>query len=289
MSDGPAGGAGGAGCAGSGFSCAVCGAANAAVCARCRLVGYCGVEHQRKDWKAHKSVCRPGEFGMVAAGAPALGWEQRALAAAAAEAPASLAAAAALPPYPEWDVRRGPPPAPVLAAWRELAGGGHSRAQNALGSYYAECARDDASAVVWFGKAAAQGLAAAQYNFASALADGKHGLQKDVREAFAIMAKSAAQGDARAACHLGMVLNMGADCTRDGEAAARFFAQAAAAGDAHGQFLLGFAYMSGQGVPADEQRARRLFELSAAAPPHAASGQARQLLQVLRSQQQRAR
>jgi hypothetical protein len=74
--------------AGSGFSCAVCGSADAAVCARCRLVGYCGTEHQRKDWKEHKRVCRAGEFGVV----PVLTWEQRMLAEAAAAAPASLAA-----------------------------------------------------------------------------------------------------------------------------------------------------------------------------------------------------
>jgi hypothetical protein len=66
-STGPAAGAG-AGApafAGSGFACAVCGSANAAVCARCRLVGYCGTEHQKKDWPAHKVVCRKGEFSVV--------------------------------------------------------------------------------------------------------------------------------------------------------------------------------------------------------------------------------
>ena len=31
---------------GTGFACAVCGKTDAAVCARCRLVGYCGAEHQ---------------------------------------------------------------------------------------------------------------------------------------------------------------------------------------------------------------------------------------------------
>ena len=68
--------------AGSGFACAVCGSSNAAVCARCRLVGYCGVEHQRKDWPTHKAVCRKGEFSVV----PVQSWEQRMLAEAAAAA-----------------------------------------------------------------------------------------------------------------------------------------------------------------------------------------------------------
>ena len=84
--------------AGSGFACAVCGSSNAAVCARCRLVGYCGAEHQRKDWPTHKAVCRKGVFDVV----PVLTWEQRMLAEAHAAAPASLAATAALSPIPEW-------------------------------------------------------------------------------------------------------------------------------------------------------------------------------------------
>ena len=61
----PDAGAGAPAFAGSGFACAVCGSSNAAVCARCRLVGYCGTEHQKKDWPAHKVVCRKGEFSVV--------------------------------------------------------------------------------------------------------------------------------------------------------------------------------------------------------------------------------
>ena len=51
------------------------------------------VESVREHWPAHKLVCKRGEFGLQ----PALAWEQRMLAAAAAAAPASLAATAALP------------------------------------------------------------------------------------------------------------------------------------------------------------------------------------------------
>ena len=93
-------GAGAPAFAGSGFDCAVCGSSNAAVCGRCRLVGYCGAAHQRKDWPAHKAVCRKGEFGVV----PVLSWEQRVLAEALAAAPASFAATAALPPIPFWNI-----------------------------------------------------------------------------------------------------------------------------------------------------------------------------------------
>ena len=88
--------------AGTGFVCAVCGKPDAAVCARCRLVGYCGADHQRKDWPAHKAVCRKGDFSVV----PVLSREQRMLAEAHEAAPASLAATAALPPMPVRYVNR---------------------------------------------------------------------------------------------------------------------------------------------------------------------------------------
>jgi hypothetical protein len=148
--------------AGSGFSCAVCGSSNAAVCARCRLVGYCNVVHQRKDWPAHKLVCRKGEFSIV----PFLSWEQRVLAEAAAAAPAALAAAAARPPMPWWDVHRnGAPTAEIVLSWRKAAVDGHADAQAYLGACFSTgfgATKDKKAAVEWYAKAAAQGHAVAQ-------------------------------------------------------------------------------------------------------------------------------
>lgn len=38
--------------------CAVCERVEGAMrCAKCRVVAYCGREHQKKDWKVHKRVC----------------------------------------------------------------------------------------------------------------------------------------------------------------------------------------------------------------------------------------
>jgi hypothetical protein len=38
-------------------TCKICGKAGR-LCTRCRLVAYCGLEHQRLDWKNHKPVCK---------------------------------------------------------------------------------------------------------------------------------------------------------------------------------------------------------------------------------------
>jgi hypothetical protein len=183
---------------GTGFACAVCGKADAAVCARCRLVGYCGAEHQRKDWPAHKVVCRKGEFGVV----PVLSWEQRMLAEAAAAAPASLAATAALPPIPWWDFEHdGAPPTKIMRAWRKAAEGGHAKAQFWLGISYARgkgVAEDAVAAVELFKKAAAQGLAIAQSVLGVSYEQGE-GVSQDFMAAAAWFAKAAAQDFAGAA------------------------------------------------------------------------------------------
>jgi len=40
------------------ISCKVCGKTDAIKrCGRCMVVGYCGKEHQKSDWKAHKKIC----------------------------------------------------------------------------------------------------------------------------------------------------------------------------------------------------------------------------------------
>jgi TPR repeat protein len=175
----------------------VCGKSDAAVCGRCRLVGYCGAEHQRKDWPTHKAVCRKGETRVV----PVLSWEQRMLAEAAAPAPASLAATAALPPIPKWETERdGAPPTKIMRAWRKAADGGHARARFKLGFcyYYGKgVVKDAVAAAEWYAKAAAQGYAGAQYNLGLLYENGT-AVAQDFKAAAAWYAKAAASGYAEA-------------------------------------------------------------------------------------------
>ena len=235
---------------GSGFDCAVCGKADAAVCARCRLVGYCGVEHQRKDWPAHTAVCRKGEFGVV----PVQSWEQRMLAEAAAAAPVSLAATAALPPIPDWDLEHdGAPPTKIMRAWRKAAEVGHAGAQCELGYCYnfgKGVAVDCKAAAAWYAISAAQGVSNAQNNLGILYFNGT-GVAQDFKAAAAWYAKAAAQGNADAQCNLGFFYANGTGVAQDFKAAAAWYAKAAAQGSASAQLVLSLLYESGTGVAQD--------------------------------------
>jgi TPR repeat protein len=247
---------------GTGFECAVCGAADAAVCARCRLVGYCGREHQSKDWPAHKRVCRAGEFGVV----PMLTWEQRVLAEARAAASGSLAAMAALPTIPFWDTGRdGAPPTKIMRAWRAAAYGGHALAQINIGVCYdfgAGVAKDDEAAVSWYALAAAQGAAIAQFNLGVCCQDGR-GIAQDYKRSFALYAQAAAQGHVRAQVNLALSLEFGRGCATDIDAAVDWHRKAAAQGDAKAAGKLGGFYFVGMGTPQDHKLAAFWFDKAA--------------------------
>jgi TPR repeat protein len=240
--------------AGSGFSCAVCGSSNAAVCARCRLVGYCVAEHQRKDWPTHKAVCRIGETRVV----PVQTWEQRMLAEANAAAPASLAATAAQPPIPWWDIEHdGVPPAKIIRAWKTAAASGHSRAQNNLGvcsAYGLGVTQDNTAAVAWYAKAAAQGDKDAQHNLCLRYESGS-GVARDFKASAMWCARAAAQGHASAQCRLGSFYGEGVGVAQDFKASAAWLAKAAEQGYADAQNNLGVYYANGRGVALDVKAA----------------------------------
>ena len=259
----PAAGEDGPAFAGSGFSCAVCGLSNAAVCMRCRLVGYCGTKHQKKDWPTHKAVCRKGEFGMV----PVQTWEQRMLAEAYATAPASLAATAALPPIADWNFDRdSAPSAEIMRAWRKAAAEGHSKAQCFLGYLFSlgiGVAKDVVAAAEWFAKAAAQGHADAQFNLGRHYQTGR-GVVQDFQASTAWYAKAAAQGNVNAQCNLGAVYENGTVFSQDFKAAAAWYAKAASQGLAIAQYNLGRFYDTGRGVSQDFKEAAAWYAKAAA-------------------------
>ena len=117
--------------------------------------------------------------------------------------------------------------------WRPLAEAGNAPAQYLLGSLYVEgngVEHDDATAFMWFERAANQGDAAAQYNVGASYAGGT-GVQKSYVDA------------------------------------AKWFRRAADQGVVFAQLNLGLLYAAGNGVPQDSVEALKWMELALFALP----------------------
>lgn len=117
--------------------------------------------------------------------------------------------------------------------WRPLAEKGDAEAQYSLGTLYAEgkgVEQNDATAFLWFQRAANQGVAAAQYNVGASYATGAGIGKSDVD-------------------------------------AARWFRRAADQGMAFAQLNLGLLYAAGNGVPQDSVEAYKWLELAFAGLP----------------------
>jgi TPR repeat protein len=117
--------------------------------------------------------------------------------------------------------------------WRPLAEKGDAEAQYSLGTLYAEgkgVEQNDATAFLWFQRAANQGVAAAQYNVGASYATGAGIGKSDVD-------------------------------------AARWFRRAADQGMAFAQLNLGLLYAAGNGVPQDDVEAYKWLELAFAGLP----------------------
>ena len=117
--------------------------------------------------------------------------------------------------------------------WRPLAESGHAGAQYLLGSLYLEghgVEHNDATAFMWFQRAAIQGDAAAQYNIGASYAAGT-GVQRSAVDA------------------------------------AKWFRRAADQGVVFAQLNLGLLYAAGNGVPQDSVEALKWVELAFFALP----------------------
>jgi hypothetical protein len=117
--------------------------------------------------------------------------------------------------------------------WRPLAEKGDAAAQFSLGTLYAEgkgVEQNDATAFLWFQRAANQGDATAQYNMGASYAEGA-GIGKSYVDA------------------------------------AKWFRRAADQGMAFAQLNLGLLYAAGNGVPQDNVEAFKWLELAFAGLP----------------------
>ncbi|MCX6872834.1 MAG: tetratricopeptide repeat protein [Verrucomicrobia bacterium] len=142
---------------------------------------------------------------------------------------------------------------------------GDASAQNNLGVYYIHgrgVAKDEANAVEWFRKAAAQGQAEAQCNLGICYDKGC-GVAKDASEAAKWLRKSADQDNAEAQCQLGFHYCYGQGVIKDYAAALEWYRRSAAQNFAEAQYNLGICYRDGFAVKKDEVEAVKWFRLAA--------------------------
>lgn len=147
---------------------------------------------------------------------------------------------------------------------------GNAEAQAMLGQAYASrnqgVPQDFAKALMWNGKAAAQGNARAHFNIALMYLNGS-GVAMDEAKALVEFTTAETMGDMKAPRYLGLA----ADKAGNPVKAFGFYQEGAERGDITSQFYLGRAYELGQGVTQDYAQAFIWYTKSAERGDHVAS------------------
>ena len=116
----------------------------------------------------------------------------------------------------------------------------------------------------WYRKAAEQGDAEYQFQWATALASGLFGVAKNFAEAAKWFLKAAEQGHPTAQFNMGACYWNGHGVTKDHAEGVRWFLKAAGQGDPESQKVLSQCYEQGDGVSQDLVEAYRWMKLAAA-------------------------
>jgi localization factor PodJL len=150
-------------------------------------------------------------------------------------------------------------------ALRQAAAGGDPRAQHTIALRYAQgTPKDLAEAARWLERAAAAGLAPAQYRLGAMYERGQ-GVAKDIGRARSWYQAAAEKGNIKAMHNLAVSLSGRETGNPDYTLAAKWYAEAAAYGLADSQFNLGILAEHGLGIPKDPAQAYQWFALAAAA------------------------
>lgn len=155
--------------------------------------------------------------------------------------------------------------AEALTIWTPLAEAGNVAAQFNLARMYDNgigTPEDDATAAVWYSRAAATGFTPAQRELAMAYIEGD-GVTADPAKGIQLLHDAADAGDADAEYHLGMLYREGEVVTKDYSLAMKWYLTAAAQGHSEAQYMIGFMYGSGYGVPQDFVMAYYYYSLAA--------------------------
>ena len=153
-----------------------------------------------------------------------------------------------------------------LAAARAKAAAGDAVAQFSLGSLLYYGTRDTAEAVDWLRKAAAQGVASAEFQMGQ-LYDFGFGVAQDDRLALDWYRKAAGHGSAAAERSVGDFYSKGRAVTTDPVEAARWYRRGADGDDLRAQYQLGQMYFDGTGLTRDYESAYMWLTLAAGQTP----------------------
>ena len=158
-------------------------------------------------------------------------------------------------------------PLPARASTRNLledAKSGDAAAQLELATRYAEAERNYDMAALWYGKAAEQGLAAAEYRLASLYQRGL-GVAQDTQRAQNLYQRAAEKGNTRAMHNLGVLAVESADGNPNYISAALWFGKAAEYGVRDSQYNMAVLLARGLGLPKDLVKSYVWFSIVAAA------------------------
>lgn len=147
-----------------------------------------------------------------------------------------------------------------------LAKAGDEEAQVAVGNAYESgkgAKLNKAEASKWYGRAADQGNAEAQFKLATLFHEGAPGLKKNPDRAAKLYAAAAKQGHVEAQNWLGYCYQHGLGVKQDDKTAVEWYQKAADGKLAMAENNLGLMYLGGKGVDQDYKRAFDLFERSA--------------------------
>ena len=122
--------------------------------------------------------------------------------------------------------------------------------------------KDDAEAVKWYRKAAAQDYPKAIYNLGGCYARGE-GVEKNDAEALNWWRKAAALNHPDAQFNLGVFYATGKGVAKDMVEAAKWYRKAADQDQADGQYYLGRCYATGEGVERSDAEALKWLRKSA--------------------------
>ncbi|HET6378116.1 MAG TPA: tetratricopeptide repeat protein [Methylocella sp.] len=179
---------------------------------------------------------------------------------------AGNAVSQAIPAIPQ--AREAPPPpseAPQSAALAARAQSGDAAAQFELARRYAQAGgtRNYELAAQWFGKAAMQGHAIAEFRLGSLYERGL-GVARDLQRARELYQRAAEKGNVRAMHNLGVLAAEGPDGKPNYASAALWFGKAADFGIRDSQYNVAVLLARGLGVPKDLLKSYTWFAVVAA-------------------------